>query len=387
MSVYKPKGSRIWQYDFVVAKRRYSGSTGVLNRRAAERVERIKRNQVADGTLGAVATMTFDAAAGRYWEEKGKSRGDATDVERRIDVLLDIIGKDTQLADIDQAAVAAAIETRRGMTFKKGKDRHGIGGNSIPAKEYAISNSTVNRDIIETLRPILKRARTHWTKNKEPHGLPEIDWRELRLKEPRALSRLYNVTERTAWLDACETDNIRLALDIILTYGLRFGEIFFHPDSFDPEADDGPVLSLQKGRKRDVILYLPIRADHARQIAALVGRARAAGLKHLWFERVGKKLVSLTYAQMEYRISKAADVAGITGGRRIHGARHHAGSTILRKTKNLKAVQGLLGHARISSSERYAHVLISDLRAALEDDTPRNSPEADKARKRQPKAG
>lgn len=47
---------------------------------------------------------------------------------------------------------------------------------------------------------------------------------------------------------------------------------------------------------------------------------------------------------------------------------HHAGSTILKRTKKLKAVQGLLGHASINSSQRYAHVLIGDLREALEDE-------------------
>ena len=59
------------------------------------------------------------------------------------------------------------------------------------------------------------------------------------------------------------------------------------------------------------------------------------------------------------------------GGRRIHGARHHAASTMLRRTGNLKAVQSLLGHASIHSSQRYAHVLTSELRAALEDETER----------------
>ena len=34
---------------------------------------------------------------------------------------------------------------------------------------------------------------------------------------------------------------------------------------------------------------------------------------------------------------------------------------------NLKAVQGMLGHASIASSQRYAHVLIDDLRELVED--------------------
>ncbi|MDB5445683.1 MAG: integrase family protein [Phenylobacterium sp.] len=372
MSVYQPKNSRIWHYDFVIQRQRYCGSTGVLNRRAAEEVERKKRREAALGELGEVARLTLDAACGRYWDEVGKRRGDAQDVERRLDVVLQLFGKATPLGDITQDKVAAAIEKRRGMTFKKGKDRKDAQGRTVKAKEYALSDSTVNRDVIETLRPVLNRARTHWTA-KGKHGLPDIDWRELHLKEPRALSRIYSPAQRAAWLAAC-ADDLDLALDMILTYGLRFGEIFFAPDQLNLDPDE-PTLTLQKGRKKDVILYLPLRQDHARRLAARHSRGVEAGLPHLWYYQAGKKLKAFTPSQVEYRISKAADTAGIGGGRRIHGGRHHAGSTILKKTKNLKMVQGLLGHATIASSQRYAHVLMEDLRAVLDDEVPRNSPE------------
>lgn len=370
MSVYKPSNSTIWHFDFVIAGKRYYGSTGVLNRRAAEEVERKKRVEAAMGKFGQVARYTLDQANGRYWEEHGKHRGDAEDVERRLDVLLDLFGKGTRLNEIGQAEVAAAIEQRSGMTYTKGKDRVLKDGTVRMAKEYPLSDSTVNRDVIETLRPVLKRAKTHWTPTGTPHGLPEIDWRDLRLTEPRALSRLYSTAERAAWMaQAAEWgDDLDLALDLMLTNGLRYGEIFFPLDAPDLDPAE-PTLRLQKGRKRDVVLFVPLRIDHARRLAARIGRAREHGLVHPWFYAQGKKLVAYTYAQIEYRLSKAADDAGISGGRRIHGARHHAGSTVLKRSGgNLKAVQGLLGHASISSSQRYAHVLIDDLRAALEDD-------------------
>lgn len=371
MSVYKPEKSRLWQYDFVVKGRRFHGSTGQTTRRAAEAVERQRRLEAATGTLGAVAKLTIDEAAGRYWAEKGIERGDAADVERRITALVKLLGKSTRLAEIDQRAVAVAIERRRGMSMKRSQ--------KDGAKTYLPSNATVNRDVIETLRPILKRARTHWSSRETPHGLPDIDWKELRMSEPRGLSRLYSPAERAAWLEACEDDDIRLATDMLLTYGLRLGELFFPLDALALDPAE-PTLTLQKGRKRDVLLHIPLRVDHGRQIAAFVGVAREAKLNQIWMHRVRKKLVARTYAEVEYRISKAADVAGITGGRRIHGARHSAASSVLKRTGNIKAVQGLLGHASINSSQRYAHVSVADLRAAVEDQPAPAQPKRRKAK-------
>jgi len=382
VSVYKPPKSRFWQYDFVYKGRRFHGSTGQATRRSAEIVERQKRLEAATGALGAVASMPFNHAAGRWWQEVGIGRGDSRDVERRLDRLIALIGPNTRLGEIDQAVVAAAIERRRGkVTVRSQKEG---------AREYLPSNSTVNRDVIETLRPILRRARSHWTPKETAHGLPEIDWRELHMREPRALSRIYSERQKAAWREAMQ-DDLKLALDMLLTYGLRLGELLFHPDSVNLDPVE-PTLTLQKGRKKDVILHVPLRLDHARQLAARVAIARKAELESVWFYETivsrKKKVVAYTYAQIEYRLSKAADTAGIDGGRRIHGARHHAASTVLKRSRSLKAVQGLLGHASISSSQRYAHVLNSELRSYLEDEepectVPRNSPEPVSTKKRQ----
>jgi integrase len=366
MSVYKPAKSRFWQYDFVISGKRFHGSTGQTSPRAAQAVERKKRLEAGLGSLGAVAKMTLNNAVGQYWAEKGIERGDAEDVERRLERLVLIIGPNVQLGDIDQVVVSAAVQTRKRQTMTRSPKK----GSPV----YKPSPATVNRDVIDTLRPVLRRARTHWSPQGAPHGLPEIDWSELRLTEPRPLSRLYTPAERLSWVAAC-CDEVRLALELILTYGLRFGEVFFPLDAFKDDPKE-PTLVLQKGRKKDVLLYVPLRLDHARDLAARVCRARAAKLDHVWYFEGPRGLESLTAYQVEGRLSKAADLAGVSGKRRIHGGRHHAGNTVLRRSGgNLKAVQGLLGHASITSSQRYASVLTSELRTYVEDDVSRNSPE------------
>lgn len=385
MSVYKPAKSRFFQYDFVIRGERHHGSTGQVTRRAAEKAESRIREQIADGTFGSKERVTLDEASGRWWEDVGVHRGDAVDVERRLEMLNTLFGGATLLKNIDAEAVADAIRKRRLIPYVKSK--------ADDAKRYFPSPATVNRDVIEHLRPVMKYAARLW----ENKGLrlQTIPWGELRLEEPAGLVKIYGVEEQAAWRSECGPTT-GFALDLLLTYGVRFGELFFELDDFDPA---GPRLNIRShmmpdgerrpGRKRDNGAHvLPLKVEHAREVAARLGRAREHGLDHIWYveaqdEHGNTILVSLTYYGMQARLNSAAERAGVSKGRRIHGARHHAGTAMLRSSKNVRMSQRLLGHADIRSTLRYAHVMEDDLREALEggsDSSPRNSPEpADRA--------
>lgn len=373
MSVYKPAKSRFYQYDFVQKGRRFHGSTGQQTRRAAEAVERRFRLDAAEGRLGEAAQLTLDEAAGKYWTEVGQHRGDAVDTERRIAGLLRLIPRTLPLAEITTAVVSEAIQRRRGVTFRKGKDRVGKDGKLVRAKEYAPSNATVNRDVIETLRPILRRAARIWGAK----GLTEIPWGDLALSVPRETVRTYSREEQDAWLSE-NGPTAALALRLLLRYGLRFGELFFHPDAYEAE---GPRLAWMKGRKLDVPHTIPLLEADARDIAARVARAKAAGLDTIWYVEVVKakgkiKLEALTYYGLQARLRSSSKRAKIKPGRVIHGARHHAGTTIQRATGNMKVTQRLLGHISPASTHRYVHAMDADVRAGLETvEQSRNSPE------------
>lgn len=384
MTVYKPTKSRFYQYDFRYKGKRYTGSTGVEMLRKAEAVERHIRGEVALGLHDDQAGMTLDQGAGQWWEEVGKHLRTAKDVERRLETLLRLMGKDTRLVDINTRKVSVAIERRRAETYQKAPDKPGK-----PAKRYPVANATVNADIISPLRRILRRAETVW----EVKPIAKIDWKALTLKEPEPEVRLYTADQRAAWIGQCDPVAGR-ALEYLLRYGLRLNELFFPPAAYLP-ADEfaGPRLAINK-RKRGVML-LPLREDDARDVAARVGRAQAAELETIWFEEkvipaCGKRpekivLEPLTYYGLQARLRSAAKRAGINMVRVIHGARHHAGTVMLGKTGNLKLTQQLLGHADIKSTLRYAHALEADLRSALEG-SPRPAKSVPGARKRKGQA-
>lgn len=354
MSVYKPEGKPFFLYDFQLKGRRFHGSTGQRTRRAAETFEDRIRREVAEGKHGEASQLTLNQGAGKWWREHGCKLGDADRIELRLQQLLDIMGRSIRLAEITTTHVSDAMQVRLGMTYRKSA--------ATDAQKYLPRNATVNRDVIGTLRPILNRAETHWGAK----GLNKIAWRELRLAEPAEQVRYFSDAERAAWLGECGPAT-GLFLDMLLTYGTRFGELFFPLDAFDPE---GPRLTIAK-RKRDVPLVLPLLGRHASEIKARLGRARSSQLDTIWYveskdAQGATVLEKIPYYGMQARLKSAARRAGVKPGRVLHSTRHHAGTTILRETGNLKLTQMLLGHADIKSTMRYAHAIEDQLRQALD---------------------
>lgn len=350
MSVYR-KG-RFWHYDFQYKGRRYHGSTGQESKRAAETVERSERLKAATGTYADAGEMTLEDAANRYWQEVASTKRAAKHTERQLRVMMTCVGPALKLREIDSPDVVTAIARRRGMMV----------GKRLP------SNTTVNRDIIDaTLRPLLNRARKVW----KARQMPEIEWRELRLPEPKPQSREYSDAQVEAWKGALAPVP-RFALHMLMTYGLRFGELIFRPEAL--VADRCQLVIEGKYRKNEETLTLALTQEDTRILAAMAGRAQALGFPSVLHH--GEPAVCLTYGKLYYALRKGAKDAGLTMPRMIHGTRHHAATRLLRHTENLKKVQKALGHASILSTARYANVSDADLRADFEA-LSRNSPEAE----------
>jgi hypothetical protein len=150
MSVYKPKKSPYYQFDFQLQGRRFHGSTGLSNKRAAERYEEAQK-EAAKADLEQEARtgsepMTFDLAAGRYWAEVGQHHAGegAKNTKRALAWLVKEIGQHTRIADLSDNVVSELVARRRGQKARN-SDRQ-------------VSNATVNRSCTEPLRKVLSRA-------------------------------------------------------------------------------------------------------------------------------------------------------------------------------------------------------------------------------------
>lgn len=347
MSIYKnAKTGRNWQYDFQQNGRRFYGSTGQTERRHAVEVERELKRKAKLGQLGQVDDMTLDLAAERWWQEVGQHLKSAAKLEPELERTVKLVGPHLKLTEITTSVVATAIAKRRAKVTPRGK---------LP------SPITVNREVKANLRRILNHAAGVW----EVQGLPRIAWRKLHVTEPKPKIRGDFTAGELAATIAALPAHWRDFAGFAARYGLRLGEMFFHPDAVDVER--GRLLIA--GRKGDDDHGIPLLADDVAMLAARIGRARAAKLDTVWFRDLkGGRLKALTYNGAGSAIRTAFAASGLrqAKGARVHDLRHHAGTQILRASKNLKVAQRLLGHASIATTMRYAHALDDDVRAGLE---------------------
>ena len=238
------------------------------------------------------------------------------------------------------------------------------------------SNSTINRDLIDTtLRPILNYARRVL---KQP--VCEIEWRELRLAEPKGRDRAFTQAEISAWREALPAHH-RVVFDFAARYGVRLMEAFFPLDCVDAEAGRILLRDRKNGRGHNLRL-LP---DDQRTIAALYARAQKAGLATLWFREMATgQLRPIHWRGFQSASQAALKTAGITNARPVHDLRHHAGTTLVRMTGNLAATKALLGHDNIQSTMRYVHADDDDVYAAMTKAHPPKSPPPGRAKPETP---
>lgn len=201
-------------------------------------------------------------------------------------------------------------------------------------------------------------------------------------KQPRPLPKLLGESEVETLIgtahdrvrENADARNIRLValLEIIYATGLRVSELVSLPLS--ATQGDPRVLYIQGkgGRERVVPLsqpartaldnYLPVRAN-------FVPENRGSPSKYLFPSR--GRLGHLTRIRFSQLLAEIAVEAGLDA-RAIspHVLRHAFASHLLNHGADLRAVQTMLGHADISTTQIYTHVLEERLQALVRDAHP-----------------
>jgi integrase len=122
--------------------------------------------------------------------------------------------------------------------------------------------------------------------------------------------------------------------------------------------------------KGDERLTFPINREVAALLSALP-RSNILAHRKFVFTRLNKQTMERQPIDPHGGILPAAFRKALKDAEieafRFHDLRHTFATRLLRKTQNIKLVSKLLGHSNIETTTKYAHVLMDDMRDALDD--------------------
>ncbi|NJL06984.1 MAG: site-specific integrase [Methylacidiphilales bacterium] len=355
MSVYRPKNSPYYQFDFQWEGSRFHGSTKRKSRREAEAVERAELERAkreAAATKAASTSLRLDDVAGRYWTEVGQHHAGKDNTWRDIARIVDYFGANKLLTDITDDDVAKLVAWRRGHRIVRSKKK------AKQADLPLIKPATVNRSTTEVLRKLFTRAKDWGVRfDREPR------WRRHMLAEPQERVREL-VGDEGDRLDAQTRADYLAFFAFARATGLRLRECLLKWSEVDWDA--GQIRKPGKGGRTVVTpmtaevraILAPLRGHHPEHVFTYVAARTRGG-------RVKGHRYPITCSGLKTtwrRLRAKAEVAGF----RFHDFRHDVGTKLLRQTGNLKLVQKALNHADIKTTAKYAHVLTDEVAAALE---------------------
>jgi integrase/recombinase XerC len=161
----------------------------------------------------------------------------------------------------------------------------------------------------------------------------------------------------------------RAALELLYASGMRVGELT-GLDVDDVDLSGGTARVLGKGDKERIVPFGAPAADALEQWLR-TGRPRLATPQSgaaLFLgrrgRRVGQRQVREALHQLLAHLPDVADMGP-------HGLRHSAATHLLEGGADLRAVQEILGHSSLATTQVYTHVSIDRLRAAYQQAHPR----------------
>jgi integrase len=332
---FRTKKTRVYQYDIVVGGHRLRGSCGTEDFEAAKAVEAdIRANAKRNAARG--SDYTLSEALGTYINDKitGRPSEGTTKSQARI-ILSHMDGKKriSKLTDADIIQYAA---------------KH----------RATCANSTVNRHL-----QMLGRALRHMGKVYKTE-IPDVDLKSAETKEPRERVRELTTDEQTKLFAALPQEYHPMVAFALMT-GARISTI----TGLLWRDVDMPNREIMFRLKGDELMIFPINSELAALLSALP-KSNVMESRRYVFTRVdghsAERIQIIASGGVFGTVwRKALMDAGIENFR-FHDLRHTFATRMLRKTQNISLVSKLLGHTNIETTSRYAHVLTSDLRDALD---------------------
>jgi site-specific recombinase XerD len=169
-------------------------------------------------------------------------------------------------------------------------------------------------------------------------------------KKPRRLPTV--LTKQQVWKIICAPSNLKHRMILMTTYaaGLRAGEVI----RLKHEHIDSNRMLIKvvdgKGRKDRYTMLSPKLLDELRFYY------KKCRPKIYLFPSRYKKIKPLAYETVRETYDKARKKAGIKNGEGLHTLRHSFATHLLEAGYDIRKIQVLMGHARLTTTMVYLHV-------------------------------
>jgi len=237
--------------------------------------------------------------------------------------------------------ISADVVKKYRLYLNRLSDKHG----------RPLSKSTQNYHVV-TLRAFLGFLALRGVKSLPPQkvALAKTPERKVEFLEAEDIIKL---------IKAPKNDNFRglrdrLILELLFSTGLRVSELA-NLDVADINLERGEIPIRGKGGKVRVVFLSPSAHNILEKYLQVLGGSEALIVNKTNGSR-------LTVRSIERIVTKYAKVAGITKHVSPHTLRHTFATDLLINGADLRAVQALLGHANLSTTQIYTHVTDQHLR-------------------------
>lgn len=189
-------------------------------------------------------------------------------------------------------------------------------------------------------------------------------------KVPKGLPRFMTVDQAFRVMEAPSKEDRRskalrvrdqALLETLYGTGVRVGELASMNVS-DCDFDDASVRVLGKGGKeRMVPLGESARAalrEYLRERLGIIAKAKQPDADALWLSQRGTRI---SVRQVQNIVRRHGHVGAGRGDLHPHAVRHSCATHLLDAGADLRSIQELLGHASLSTTQRYTHVSVDRL--------------------------
>lgn len=332
---FRTKKTRVYQFDIVVGGSRIRGTTNTEDYEKAKAVEAdIRANAKRHASRG--ADYTLSEALGTYINDKMLGRSSEGTTKSQARVILSYMDGRKRISKLTDADLFKYASKHR-ATCK---------------------NSTVNRHLQMLGRAIRHMATTYKTE------VPSLGFKLAETKEPRERVRELSKYEQAALFDA-----LPLEFHPIVVFALMTGARISTITGLLWREVDMINLEITFKLKGDELMIFPINPELAALLSSLP-KSNVMENRKFVFTRVdghSAERIPIVASGGVFGTAwrKALQDAAIDDFR-FHDLRHTFATRMLRATQNISLVSKMLGHTNIETTSRYAHVLTSDMRDALD---------------------